>query len=251
MMSATHSGKCLLVVIGLIGLLVSKASASDVRVLTDASFEHDTQAITGATTGDWLVEFYAPWCGHCKKLAPVWELVATELSGTVNVASVDCTENTVTAKRFNVRGYPTIKFIKAGKVYDYNGDRSQKSLVDFALTGYSNSKVVSQPVPAVPTFFDVLQSSVLQYVNDVKQVVTNQPIPSLTLFMCGLLVGILIATTMFIFVEPATRPPTQHRAPPPPTQPAAQPPTVDGNVKTSSSVSTSDRELRQRNVASH
>lgn len=50
---------------------------SDVIILTNENFEHLTQASTGATTGDWLVEFYAPWCGHCKKLAPVYETIAT------------------------------------------------------------------------------------------------------------------------------------------------------------------------------
>jgi thioredoxin domain-containing protein 5 len=65
--------------------------SSDVVVLDSSNFEHLTQASTGATTGDWLVKFYAPWCGHCTKLAPTWDKVAEDLKGVVNVAKVDVT----------------------------------------------------------------------------------------------------------------------------------------------------------------
>eukprot|EP00961_Rhodomonas_salina_P134863 1814097-Rhodomonas_salina.1 len=50
-----------------------------VKVLTNENFEHLTQASTGATTGDWFVKFYAPWCGHCKRLVQPWEELAQQL----------------------------------------------------------------------------------------------------------------------------------------------------------------------------
>jgi thioredoxin-like negative regulator of GroEL len=65
--------------------LIVLAHASDVIVLTESNFE------TEIKKGDWLLEFYAPWCGHCKNLAPTYELVATRLKGTINVGKVDCT----------------------------------------------------------------------------------------------------------------------------------------------------------------
>ena len=71
--------------------LLAFGLSSDVIVLDATNFEHLTQASTGATTGDWLVKFYAPWCGHCTKLAPTWEKLAEELKGVVNVAKVDVT----------------------------------------------------------------------------------------------------------------------------------------------------------------
>ncbi|CAN0015256.1 unnamed protein product, partial [Choristocarpus tenellus] len=52
---------------------------AEVVVLSSVNFEHLTQASTGATTGDWFVKFYAPWCGHCKKMAPLWDELAGKL----------------------------------------------------------------------------------------------------------------------------------------------------------------------------
>jgi len=53
---------------------------SDVIVLDGTNFH------TRTSEGDWLLEFYAPWCGHCKNLAPIWEELATKVKGQVNVA---------------------------------------------------------------------------------------------------------------------------------------------------------------------
>lgn len=71
------------------------------------------------------------WCGHCKKLAPVWEEVATELKGQVNVAKVDCTQHTQTSRRFGIRGFPTIKLLHHGTVIEYTGSRTAVCCVWF------------------------------------------------------------------------------------------------------------------------
>ena len=55
------------------------AEGDDVTVLDDSNFESTTQASTGQTTGKWFVEFYAPWCGHCKSLAGPWAELATKM----------------------------------------------------------------------------------------------------------------------------------------------------------------------------
>jgi thioredoxin domain-containing protein 5 len=76
------------------------------------------QAATGATTGDWLVEFYAPWCGHCKKLVPVWDQLAADLHEKgVNVAKVDVTQNAGLGKRFDIKGFPTLILLRRGQAY--------------------------------------------------------------------------------------------------------------------------------------
>ncbi|MES1909766.1 MAG: hypothetical protein MHM6MM_002460 [Cercozoa sp. M6MM] len=132
----------------LLALLASLASVlGQVITLDDSSFEKQTQAATGATTGDWFVKFYAPWCGHCKHLAPTWEEFAKEKSDElkVNVAKVDCTSNRATCKRFNVRGYPTLVFMKEGVMYKYQGQRSIDAFSKFVEGGYENYKGVEVP----------------------------------------------------------------------------------------------------------
>uniref|UniRef100_A0A8C1JRM1 Protein disulfide-isomerase A3 n=1 Tax=Cyprinus carpio TaxID=7962 RepID=A0A8C1JRM1_CYPCA len=100
---------------------------SDVLELEDADFdyiapEHETL----------LVKFYAPWCGHCKKLAPEFETAATRLKGTVTLAKVDCTTNTETCKRYGVTGYPTLKIFRNGQESSsYDGPRSAEGIVNY------------------------------------------------------------------------------------------------------------------------
>lgn len=120
-------------------------------VLTDSNFEDNVYGDESA----WFVEFYAPWCGHCKSLAPEWAELATNLKGEVKVAKVDATENKAIAERFGVRGYPTIKFFPAGKkddssAVDYDGQRSASALADWArektkdLKHWEHVRLVSQ-----------------------------------------------------------------------------------------------------------
>ncbi|KAI1321649.1 hypothetical protein EDD11_003129 [Mortierella claussenii] len=104
---------------------------SAVVVLKDETFESEVLK-SGKNV---LVEFYAPWCGHCKNLAPTYEKVAQDFLNdhkTIVIANLDATVHKETAEKYGVSGYPTIKFFTAdGAVEDYNGGRSEQDFIDF------------------------------------------------------------------------------------------------------------------------
>ncbi|KAG5184872.1 thioredoxin domain-containing protein [Tribonema minus] len=121
---------------------------AEVVLLTEQNFEHLTQASTGATTGDWFVKLYAPWCGHCKRLEPTWdELAAAVAARGVNVAKVDVTANRRVGERFGVRGFPTLLLLHAGRAYTYRGPRTLEKLTEFAAGGYAAAESVPVPPP--------------------------------------------------------------------------------------------------------
>lgn len=96
--------------------------------------------VTLLNSGKWMVEFYAPWCGHCKKLQPIYDKLASASlsdqykSQNVQVAKMDCAAHSALCKSsFNVNSYPTLYFFNEGRIHEFVGDRNLDSLTQFAL----------------------------------------------------------------------------------------------------------------------
>jgi len=78
-----------------------------------------------------LVKFFAPWCGHCKALAPHYETASEKVPDGIKLAEVDVTEEESLGSRFEIRGYPTLKFFRDGVAEEYSGGRTSETIVEW------------------------------------------------------------------------------------------------------------------------
>ncbi len=91
--------------------------------LTPENFEEVTK------NGVSLVDFWAPWCGPCRMIAPVIEELASEFEGKANICKVNTDEQQDLAVKYGIRSIPTIIFMKDGEIVDQNVGASSKQVL--------------------------------------------------------------------------------------------------------------------------
>jgi thioredoxin 1 len=87
-------------------------ASDNLKTLTDSNFEDETK------TGVVLVDFWAEWCGPCRRLAPTIDELATDYDGRVVIGKLNVDENPVTQSRFSIMGIPTVLIFKGGEIVE-------------------------------------------------------------------------------------------------------------------------------------
>eukprot|EP00049_Salpingoeca_infusionum_P007732 m.125544 g.125544 ORF g.125544 m.125544 type:complete len:477 (+) comp13804_c0_seq1:67-1497(+) len=140
-----------LLVLATVALVAVNVSASDVVTLTESNFDSFLKDKPLA-----LVEFYAPWCGHCKRLEPEYEKAAAQIKKSgedVVLAKVDATEEPSLASKFGVSGYPTLKIFRNGQESaKYEGPREANGIAKYMLKQAGPSSKLLESKDAVDAF---------------------------------------------------------------------------------------------------
>lgn len=90
-----------------------------------------------------FVKFYAPWCGHCKKMAPDYQELGAKFNvdgQKVKIAKIDCTVHKTFSEKYKIEGFPTLKLFVNGEPVDYQGERTKAAMLDF-IQKKSNQKM--------------------------------------------------------------------------------------------------------------
>jgi len=163
----------------------------------------------------WLVEFYAPWCSHCKRFESQYQLVSQKLQDLpdkedryVKVGKVDGSAEKALSSRFSVRGYPAFFFIDGWTVRQYEGQRSVEALVKFSTKGYKDVEpmpFISSPFGPVGQLRSLLMNVGAKILNAYEYLVETKSftpaIASIVLGGVGIMIGVVMIISIGLLLE--------------------------------------------------
>lgn len=117
------------------GVCSTEFGGPHVEHLTTSNFKEKT-----ADGSLWMIKFFAPWCGHCKRLAGTWKDLGEAFKdrADVNIAHVDCTQDKEICTEAEVKGYPTLKLFFGGEdKKTYKGQRDVTAFKKFIEEQYA------------------------------------------------------------------------------------------------------------------
>ncbi|KAK2179796.1 hypothetical protein NP493_471g01061 [Ridgeia piscesae] len=138
----------------------------NVLVLTNTTMEQALKAHKYL-----LVEFYAPWCGHCKALAPEYAKAAKQLKddgSEIRLAKVDATAQSALAEKYEVRGYPTIKFFRDSKPIEFQGGRTADEIVNWLKKKTGPPAITLETVDAAKAMIEKTDVAVVGFFKDLE-----------------------------------------------------------------------------------
>jgi len=146
---------------------------------TESDEVKEEENVVVTTTGNWdkvvaadknvLVEFYAPWCGHCQSLAPEYAKAAgklKELKSDITLSKVDATIETKLAEKYGVQGFPTIKFFKKGTPMEYSGGRTADEIITWLNKKTGPPAKVLEKAEEVKAFVEPKEVAVVGFFAD-------------------------------------------------------------------------------------
>lgn len=184
-------------------LLSNKADGQSVVELTEDTFEHQTQASSGGTTGSWIILFQSPTCNSCNKLKPILDELSTDeelYENGIVLGSVDCSTNLSVCQRFSATKLPVLIYFHKKRMYRYPLKREHsefnnimvipdtKKLRSYILRDYGEG--IGEPIPDPPSSIDIL----IQQIGDAYE---RNPLVGLAIYF---MVGMIVLTVLVLLV---------------------------------------------------
>lgn len=149
-----------------------------------------------------FVKFFSPNCAHCRKLAPVWDKVASAAASSHHflVGQVDCASESDLCNRFSIKGVPTLIFFKEGKMYKYGGNREYNDLMKFGNGDYKDAEMADLPEGPSQDFISHASYTLMRFLKDMHAIIRFNQWAVVVIFVVSVTCGALITFMMMMLL---------------------------------------------------